>query len=443
MRVVSEADESKGGGGAADAADGSAGEASPTPSASEPAGGGHDGADGASSASASDEAPASDRSIGDAGAGTVEAPEPGAAAPASHAPATRLKPARLRPEELDARPEYMPRIPWGWILGGISLVAVLAIGYRMRDTARAEELRAQLLLTHQTELGEVAERYRTFRERLERWTMDAASAGEPERWVDPRLRISGLHGGDGIYLRLLATDATSPEGIARGARAMEEDALTRCLGIAPASARGLYSSGDFLTEEFVEEIRTEPELMRLRVLDEIMAGAMTSDVPVVSTLLRAEYFLLVVQQGETRRDSPVDVYLWDMREERQLLRARFQARGILLPVRIDSLLPGIAMPPEPPGRPSMTSAGATDCSIASQIKGLTGESPVAITSDVAAALRADEAAGVAADAAADEAAADEAAAADSEAGPEAVVPGAPEPAAAPPSTGETSPAAPP
>lgn len=430
MRVVSETDESKGGGGA-DAIEAAPSHAAEAPPSS------------ATGASAADlaEAPETASPIADATAldgapelssSAAEAEGPSAQEPAPRAPAARLKPARLRPEELDARPEYMPRIPWGWILGGVSLVAALAIGYRMRDTARAEELRAQLLLTHQTELGEVAERYRTFRERLERWTMDAASAGEPERWVDPRLRISGLHGGEGIYLRLLATDATSPEGIARGASAMEEDALTRCLGIAPASARGLYSSGDFLTEEFVEEIRTEPELMRLRVLDEIMAGAMTSDVPVVSTLLRAEYFLLVVQQGETRRDSPVDVYLWDMREERQLLRARFQARGILLPVRIDSLLPGIAMPPDPPGRPSITSAGATDCSIASQIKGLTGESPVAITSDVAAALRAEVDEAMGAEEAADEV----------PAGPDAVVPSASEPAVTAPSVAEPSSAVP-
>lgn len=343
-----------------------------------------------------------------------EAAEEKAEAP--RAPA-RLKPARPTPDELDTKPEYMPRIPWAWILGGISLVTVLFIGYRMRDQQRAEELRSQLLATHAGELGELPERYRAFRERLETWTTEAASAGEPERWVDPRLRISGLHGGNGIYLRLLATDATSPEGIERGASVMEEDALTRCLGIAPASARGLYSSGYFLTEDFVEEIRTEPELMRLRVLDEILAGSMTSDVPVVSTLLQAEYFLLVIQQGETRRDSPVDVYLWDLGEERQLFRARIQARGILLPVRIDSLLPGVEMPPEPPGRPSMTSAGATDCSIAAQIKGLTGESPVAISTDVAASLREDEAEGVAADAAAAEAAAAEAAADDGTAPP--------------------------
>lgn len=324
--------------------------------------------------------------------------------------AARLKPAQLLPEELGERAAYAPKIPWGLIAGFVGLVVVFVVVYRARDASRTEALRAELLETHATELGELSREYMTFRERLERWTMDAAAAGEPDRWVDPRLRIAGLHGGDGIYLRLMAEYADTPDGIEGSALSQEEDALTRCLGIAPASARGFYQSGMFLTPMWVDQIREETDLLRLRLYDEQMANAIASDLPVLSTMMSAQYFLLVIQQGVNRRDAPVDVYLWDLREEQQLLRGRFQGRGILIPVRIDSMLPGVDMPPAPAGRPSMTSGGAHDCSIASQIKALTGEAPVEVGTSAVGALREREEAADAAEAEAEAAAAAEAAA---------------------------------
>jgi hypothetical protein len=298
------------------------------------------------------------------------------------ADAEPLAPAQPEPEELGTRPGYMPKIRWGIVLGLIGAVVLAVSFYQAREAQRSDELRRQVLESHDRELSTVSERYQAFRSRIERWTIEAATAGEPEQLVDPRLRIAGLHDGEGLYLRLLASDATSPEGVARGATAMETDALTRCLGIAPMSARGIYEHGDFLMPEWVEGVRDERDFLRLRVLDEQLAGHIQADLPVLATLMQAEYFLLVLQQGENRRDAPVDVYLWDLHEERQLLAARIQARGVLLPVRIRSLVPEAPAAPPPETPPSMTSGGAHDCSIASQIKALTGEAPVAVTSVV-------------------------------------------------------------
>jgi len=159
---------------------------------------------------------------------------------------------------------------------------------------------------------------------------------------------------------------------------MGADALIRCLGIAPASARGLYQAGAFLTQAWVDEARTTPERIRLRVLDEQLARSVQVDVPAIATLLSAQYFLLVIQQGQSRRDAPVDVYLWDLREDRPLLRARVQGRGLLLPVRLR--FDGVAPAPRPETPPSVHSIGAFDCSIAAQIKALTGEAPVSVGS---------------------------------------------------------------
>jgi hypothetical protein len=281
-----------------------------------------------------------------------------------------LEPAPLELEELERRPAYMPRFPWRWILAFAALATLIVGGYQLRQRMRADALRSQILESHDRNLRPLAERYVAFRERLERWVIGAAQAGEPEPWVDPRLRISGLHSGEGLYLRLLASEAGDPAAIASGARLMGADALTRCLGIAPASARGLFEQGGFLTRSWVDEVRSTSDFMRLRVLDEQLARSSEVDVPVIASLLRAEYFLLVLQQGASRRDSPVDVYLWDLRQERQLLRTRIRANGILLPVRLrfEGAPAGAAAPPPP-----LFSAGAHDCSIAAQIKAMTGE----------------------------------------------------------------------
>ncbi|UJR84253.1 hypothetical protein [Sandaracinus amylolyticus] len=289
-----------------------------------------------------------------------------------------LKPARPEPDELLGRPSYMPRIPWKWIVIFGGMIALGVGAYQVRERQRADAMRTQVLDTYDQHLSSLSERYVGFRQRIEQWTMEAAQAGEPERWVDPRLRISGLHSGDGIYLRLTSEQASSREGIAQAAMAMEQDALTRCLGIAPASARGLYETGSFLSPEWRDEARATSDYMRLRVMDEQLARNIEVDVPVVASLLGAQYFLLVVQQADNRRDEPVDVFLWDLREERQLLRARVQARGILLPVRLR--FDGV--PPAPPadGHPQMRSGGAHDCSIAAQIKALTGEAPLTVES---------------------------------------------------------------
>ena len=296
--------------------------------------------------------------------------------------APALKPAQPEPEELASRPVYMPKIPWAGVLALLVAIVGAYSFHQAREAQRADELRRQVLTTHEQQLAGVSERYQAFRARLERWTMEAAAAGEPEQHVDPRLRIAGLHDGPGLYLRIRASDAGDAESIARGALSMDQDALTRCLGIAPDSARGLYEHGDFLMPEWAQAVEHERDFLRLRVLDEQLARHITADVPVVATMMQARYFMLVLQQGENRRDAPVDVYLWDLASETQLLAARIQANGVLLPVSIRSMVPEAPDAPAPAHPPSMTSGGANDCSIASQLKALTGEAAVEVDSPI-------------------------------------------------------------
>ena len=276
-----------------------------------------------------------------------------------------LEPAR--PDSAGEERAFAEGFPWRWLAIGAAIVAAVAATYVMRRRAEADALRTQILRTHEGELSELGTRYTRFLDKLEGFVTAEARRSEPERFVDPRLRVASLGSGQGLYLRVPAADATKPDTLAAAAMQMESDAITRCLGIAPASARSLYALRGFLGPELVERANATTDVMGLRVIDDELRRRIARDLPPVANLLRSDWFLLVLERGENRRDHPVDVYLWDLRSDRQLLAVRTRADGVLVPVRI--AMPGAGSAP----RPSVSTGGANDCSIAAQVKELTGE----------------------------------------------------------------------
>lgn len=281
-------------------------------------------------------------------------------------PKERLVPARPASEAEVAA--YMPKLPWRWLAIGAVSVAVVAGGYWLKERQRAETLRAQILRVHE-ELKEPAQRYLKFREKVEKLVLGTAGR-EPATFVDKRLRLPGLRSGRGMYLRLHARDVKDRKALAKGAAAMDGDVIASCMGLAPTVARDLWALGDFLEPEWIKSTRTQGSVMHLRVTDEMLARKMQNDLPTVLSLTRSDWLLLVVQQGENRRDQPVDVFLWDLRSDAQLLAARFKAEGALLPVRVRA--PGAPNAPRLRAE-DLDGSGSVDCSIAMQIKQLAGE----------------------------------------------------------------------
>ncbi|MCG8556402.1 MAG: hypothetical protein MJD61_14095 [Proteobacteria bacterium] len=278
---------------------------------------------------------------------------------------TRLTPARY--EQLGSEP-FMPRIPWKSMSIGLAAVVALVSAYWYKEQRKAEALRAAILQVHEHELSRVTRRYRPFRRKLEDRII-AAAARAPTDYADPRLGVAALHTGRGLYLRLHISQAANRRSVSEGARQMNADAIPACLGLAPASARGLFEQGAFLGEAWIEEARTTDSVARLRVIDDELARRIRRDLPSVMELLQSDWFLLVLQHGRKRADAAVDVFLWDLRQGSKLLSARVQPRGELLPFRFVTK----GAPAAPRIKPSLRSAGATDCSIAAQIKELAGE----------------------------------------------------------------------
>ena len=279
-------------------------------------------------------------------------------------PTPRLVPARPAGHEESAA--YLPKIPWRYVLLGTLSVATVSGGFYWKEQRKADELRAAMVRVHETELAEARDAYVALRDKLETLILSAPDAAT-ETMIDRRLNIPGLRSGSGLYLRLSLEQAKSKQGIADGAKAMEGDLIANCLGLSPTSARGLYEKGEFLLPAFIEDVKKQTNVMRLRVQDDVLSRRIRSDLPSVLGQLRSEWFMLVLQEGENRRDAPVRVFLWDLAHSELLLRARVKSQGVLITSHI--LSKGID-PRAAPSAGERTSGAANDCSIASQLKQL-------------------------------------------------------------------------
>lgn len=275
-----------------------------------------------------------------------------------------LRPAKLG---LDEQRAYLPRVPWLWLTVGVAVAGALVIGFRRNQNHKASELRGQMRQVHEDSLATPAASILGFRDRLTK-LVRAAADEELRPVVDPRLRLSGLRTGQGLYLRVRASNAHRDDKLEAEALSMTPDAVTRCLGITAASARTLYEKAPFLEPEWLQErIEEDRTVMQLRVADEVLAQHIKADLPSLLGLLKSQWFLLLVQQGDNRHTEPVDVHLWDLRRDTLLLRGRIQARGALLPTRIIS-----QGKPAGRARRAWDGSGAQDCSLAAQIRALAG-----------------------------------------------------------------------
>jgi hypothetical protein len=278
----------------------------------------------------------------------------------------RLVPAQ--PEFERADQPYFRRTAWRWVGLFLVVTVVGSVGYWYKETRKADLLRAQIISVHEKQLAPISRAYSDLRDRLEALIVKAAHQ-KPESYVDPRLNLDGLRAGKGLYLLLPINRALSKELIARASGDSGGDAIARCLGVEAAPAKDLWQKGSFLLPSWLDEARQTTNVMRLRVIDDELARRIRRDLPSVTKLLHPDWFLLVIQLGKTRQDAPVDVFLWDLRSGKNLLSARIQAEGMLVPVRFSSKG---APPPIRLGPDALKGSGAADCSIAAQVKTMTG-----------------------------------------------------------------------
>ncbi len=292
-------------------------------------------------------------------------------------PQKKLEPARPS-TDLDERAAFMPRFPWRWVILGVVAVGFLVGSYLWRQHDKTVTLRTRILASYHGELSPFIERYEAFREKIDGLVLSVKDNDPPETYADPRLNLSALHQGQGLYLRLSREQAQTSEGIALAAKDFLRDGIGRCLGIAPTSLRGFYESGEFLLPSWPEEVETA-SLARLEVLEADLTRRVDRDLPGIATAMQAQYLLVIIQQTNLRAESPSDVYIWDLRDDKLLLSVRTEPVGRLVPVRI--ALPGVDVPRT--ATPELNdSILATDCGIAAQVKAAAGEPAMGWGSEV-------------------------------------------------------------
>lgn len=287
-----------------------------------------------------------------------------------------LKPAR--PDQGGSEPKtYMPSLPWRWI-GGIGLFLTLSIGTcTLRDRQETDALRGNVMKAYNEQLLPVAKRYQDIVHKIRVDTAGAASR-PADTYVDPRLKLDALGSSKGLYLRLPSTAVVkTPEQVSSASLDMPPDAIARCLGLAPMPVPELFARGTFLEKSWIDQAKDADSVLKLRVVAEELKQRSARDLPFLAEAVGAEWFMLVLERGDNRRDSPVDTFLWDLRSNKLLLSTRAKAQGGLVSARI-------AVNGSAPGNyaSGAQTGAAQDCSIASQMRSLVGEAAPTFASPV-------------------------------------------------------------
>ena len=279
-------------------------------------------------------------------------------------------------EEGGARP-FAQSLPWKGIVVAILFIGLFVGGYLYYQEKRTNALRDQVAQNFASSVRPAIPKIKAFESKINTWVMRASKNPNPKTWADPKLNINGLHGAQGVYLRILEANTTDTDKIAVATQLADEDAITNCLGFAPLTLKSLYAVADLTGDSWLNELSNTHDYMRLSVMQEQLANRTSRDLPVLLNVVQSDYLLLAIVRGESRFEDPVDVYMWDIKRNKPLLRTRTKAKGMLVSVKI--ALDGT---PRGAAKPLPKKSGAADCSIASQIREAAGREAVGFKSDV-------------------------------------------------------------
>lgn len=279
-----------------------------------------------------------------------------------------MEPSELTPAEFEGAPanRYRPRLPWRRI-GFVVLVAALIVGaYFWRQKVRADALRERIYALHAEQVAPVLTELETTSADL-RGKALSAKMGAANRLVETEVPLSALHDDNVVYLKIRAPQLRDEESLSAAIASEEEDAIGACLGLELTHISELSDVPEVLTTKWLARSDDTNDMQRLSVREEQLARAIDRELPSLKARVPADYFLLVVIQGQSRLNDPVDVFLWDLREDALVLRSRTENRGRLITVRsqIGPKSDAANAPDDP--------IAVADCSIAAHIKAQLGE----------------------------------------------------------------------
>jgi hypothetical protein len=246
-------------------------------------------------------------------------------------------------------------------------MAALAVGaYFWRQKVRADALRERIYALHAAQVEPVLSVLEATSADLRAKTL-SAKTGAAERLIEAEVPLSALHDEEVVYLRVRAPELRDAETLGAVIDADEEDAIGACLGLELTPLSAFSDIPEVLTEKWLARSDDTNDMQRLSVREEQLNRAIDRELPALKERLPADYFLLLLVQGQSRLEDPVDVFLWDLGEDRLVLRSRTENRGRLITVRsqIGPKSDGAKAEGDP--------IAVADCSIAAHIKAQLGE----------------------------------------------------------------------
>ncbi|MGB5220952.1 MAG: hypothetical protein WBN60_07985 [Polyangiales bacterium] len=279
-----------------------------------------------------------------------------------------MEPSELTPAEFEGAPKnrYRPGLPWRRI-GFVVLMAAVTVGvYLWRQKVRADALRERIYALHEAEVAPVLRALEATSTDLRDKAM-SAKTGAADRLLQTQVPLSALHDEEVVYLKVRAPDLRTEETLVEAIDTGREDAIGACLGLRLTPLSSLSEVPEVLSEKWLARSDDTNDMQRLSVREEQLRRAIERELPALKERLPADYFLLLVVQGQSRLNDPVDVFLWDLGEDRLVLRSRTENRGRLITVRSQ------IGPESDAAKADDDPIAIADCSIAAHIKAQLGE----------------------------------------------------------------------
>jgi len=278
---------------------------------------------------------------------------------------------------------WPPAKYWGY--GGVVITLMIIFHYKS-SLSELDRMRSTLLGKQRFVKTEIEPKWTPLRDKIEGWTQALAS-GPTEDFTDKEA-LAGWTFRDkkGVYLRLRAEDAQSPDTIRKAARDSLRDAFTSCLTLVPNEnplaghackhssecARGehcneldhcarpaqpfnlriAYRAFQVLNDDWIKQVQEGGE-MTVRALSGTFDDLVREDMPMATDLVReGQYFLVVIDEkaeneppppppGSTvSASNPTEVRqalphfarigVWRTSDDKPIVRLRRETEGTLL-----------------------------------------------------------------------------------------------------------------
>lgn len=242
-----------------------------------------------------------------------------------------------------------------WLAMGGCIVAIL-LGYGYFAAKKLDRRKASLLAKRNAVEATLGAEWYPLRDAIEHAVI--AESGPFSDYVDPLAKDFDLEKKPGIYLRIRLAEAKDASSIRKAAQEALRDGFVGCLivspnpdlakgmadagvfGEQPWNLRQAYASTRILTDEWVSEVKSSGDDLRLRVFEQQYDKATNEEIPLAAKIVKqARYFLFVLDEDaqEARKYTdggpltsealqtvahPARVVLVDLEDKRVLLRLR-------------------------------------------------------------------------------------------------------------------------